>query len=176
MTDRRAQVLEAALELLAEGGARALTHRAVDRRVGIPLGSTANYFPTRQSLEAAVLEEISAEDQRASQEIGVEAAFAGLDQAAEHLAKFIRMGVDGPLAVACRAAIALGMAGVDISPRQLRNERDLVGWFGELGVPDPERRARVVGSYMDGVLLRHSTWQTDGTVEEWTRTIRALLD
>ena len=40
--------------LEAEGG-RGLTHRAVDRRAGLPQGSTSNYFPTREALLTAAL-------------------------------------------------------------------------------------------------------------------------
>ncbi|HVG88509.1 MAG TPA: hypothetical protein VM823_06015, partial [Gaiellales bacterium] len=37
-----------------EGG-RGLTHRAVDRRAGLPQGSTSNYFKTREALLTAAL-------------------------------------------------------------------------------------------------------------------------
>jgi DNA-binding transcriptional regulator YbjK len=52
----RADVLaDAALELLAERGARGLTHRAVDEAAGLPPGSTSNHARTRAALlEAAV--------------------------------------------------------------------------------------------------------------------------
>ena len=43
--DRRELIAEAALEVLEADGGRGLTHRAVDRRAGLPQGSTSNYFP-----------------------------------------------------------------------------------------------------------------------------------
>jgi DNA-binding transcriptional regulator YbjK len=53
--DRRAVLADAALAVLADDGGRALTHRAVDRRAGLPEGSTSNHFPTRESLLTAAL-------------------------------------------------------------------------------------------------------------------------
>ncbi len=51
---RRAEVTDAALEILGRDGARALTHRAVDARAGVPTGTCANYFPTRAALLLAL--------------------------------------------------------------------------------------------------------------------------
>jgi DNA-binding transcriptional regulator YbjK len=48
--ERREALLRAAIELLAEGGARALTHRAVAARAGLPAASTTYYFDTIQQL------------------------------------------------------------------------------------------------------------------------------
>lgn len=53
--DRRAVLADAALEVLAADGGRALTHRAVDRRAGLPEGSTSNHFPTREALLTGAL-------------------------------------------------------------------------------------------------------------------------
>jgi DNA-binding transcriptional regulator YbjK len=53
--DRRAVIAEAALEVLEADGGRGLTHRAVDRRAGLPQGSTSNYFQTREALLTAAL-------------------------------------------------------------------------------------------------------------------------
>ncbi|MEH1055591.1 TetR family transcriptional regulator [Micromonospora sp. CPCC 206171] len=58
MNDRSARVAalaDAAIALLAEGGMRALTHRAVDARAGVPVGTTSAYLRTRQALIEAVV-------------------------------------------------------------------------------------------------------------------------
>jgi DNA-binding transcriptional regulator YbjK len=55
VTDRRESIADAALAMLDAEGGRGLTHRAVDRRAGLPLGSTSNYFQTRESLLTAAL-------------------------------------------------------------------------------------------------------------------------
>lgn len=52
---RRRAICEAALDLAAAGGNRAVTHHAVDGRLGIARGSTSYYYRTRQDLlEAAI--------------------------------------------------------------------------------------------------------------------------
>ena len=47
---RRAQILDAAIGILADVGVGGLTHRHVDDRAGVPAGTTSNYFRTRQAL------------------------------------------------------------------------------------------------------------------------------
>lgn len=41
---------DAAIAILAGQGSHHLTHRTVDRRAGVPAGTTANYFPQRDDL------------------------------------------------------------------------------------------------------------------------------
>ncbi len=48
--ERRAQILDAAIDILADVGVGGLTHRQVDDRAGLPAGTTSNYFRTRQAL------------------------------------------------------------------------------------------------------------------------------
>ena len=51
---RRDLLCDTAIQILAVEGGRGLTHRAIDREAGVPIGTTKNYFPTRESvLEAA---------------------------------------------------------------------------------------------------------------------------
>ncbi|TDB67626.1 TetR/AcrR family transcriptional regulator [Micromonospora sp. KC721] len=56
---RIASLADAAITLLAEGGMRALTHRAVDARAGVPLGTTSAYLRTRQALIEAVVRRLA---------------------------------------------------------------------------------------------------------------------
>ena len=58
--DRRALIAEAAADLIAEQGIRALTHRALDNALRLPAGSTSYYFRTRRDLVAAVADTITA--------------------------------------------------------------------------------------------------------------------
>jgi TetR/AcrR family transcriptional regulator, regulator of biofilm formation and stress response len=52
---RREALLRAALELISEGGARAVTHRAVSTRAGLPPASTTYYFDSIQQLTQEAL-------------------------------------------------------------------------------------------------------------------------
>ncbi|CAM5657801.1 MULTISPECIES: TetR/AcrR family transcriptional regulator [Streptomyces] len=54
-TLRAALIADTAIALLAEKGARGLTHRAVDDRAGLPPGTTSNHARTRAALLEAAL-------------------------------------------------------------------------------------------------------------------------
>ncbi|MFC9660969.1 TetR/AcrR family transcriptional regulator [Nocardia sp. NPDC127606] len=58
-TDRRAQIVAGAIELIATRGIRALTHRALDTQLALPPGSTSYYFRTRRALIEAVADGIT---------------------------------------------------------------------------------------------------------------------
>lgn len=51
---RRAQLADAGIDLLVESGVHGVTHRAVDRRAGLPAGTTSNYFRSREALLTAI--------------------------------------------------------------------------------------------------------------------------
>src|SRR5690349_22935278 len=53
---RRAALVEAAAELLVEGGFDAVRHRAVAERAGLPLASTTYYFDSLDELVTAAVE------------------------------------------------------------------------------------------------------------------------
>lgn len=57
--ERRRRLLDAAIRVLAESGARGLTHRAVDAEAEVPTGTASNYFRTRDALIAQLFERIS---------------------------------------------------------------------------------------------------------------------
>lgn len=52
---RRQAMLDAALALVARGGPRAVTHRAVAAEAGVPLAATTYYFASRDDLVAQAL-------------------------------------------------------------------------------------------------------------------------
>jgi DNA-binding transcriptional regulator YbjK len=56
---RTRQVGDAAIAVLAEQGARGLTHRAVDQAAGLPSGTTSNYARTRAALLTLALARIA---------------------------------------------------------------------------------------------------------------------
>jgi AcrR family transcriptional regulator len=56
--ERRAQLADAAIALLAAHGVHGVTHRAVDQRAGLPPGTASNYFRSREALLVAVAERV----------------------------------------------------------------------------------------------------------------------
>jgi DNA-binding transcriptional regulator YbjK len=47
---RRDLLCDTAIQILAVEGGRGLTHRAIDREAGVPIGTTKNYYPTREKI------------------------------------------------------------------------------------------------------------------------------
>src|SRR4051812_48287885 len=56
---RRDDLAQAGVRLIARGGIRALTHRAVDEEAGLPAGSTSYYARTRRELTRLVVDRLA---------------------------------------------------------------------------------------------------------------------
>lgn len=54
LSPRLQAILDGGMRVIARGGMRALTHRAVDAEAGIPEGSTSGYYRTRMALVVAI--------------------------------------------------------------------------------------------------------------------------
>ena len=63
-TERRRDLCDAAIQLLAEDGAKGLSHLKVDRKADVPDGTTSFYFRTRSALLRAVAERLAELDLR----------------------------------------------------------------------------------------------------------------
>ena len=55
---RRRSIADGGLTVLATDGSRGLTHRAVDLVAGVPVGTTSNYFRSRDALIEGLVERI----------------------------------------------------------------------------------------------------------------------
>ena len=71
MASRREILLDAAIRVLGERGIRALTHRAVDVEAGLAVGSTTNYFPTRESLLAGIVERFADRERQNFEDLAI---------------------------------------------------------------------------------------------------------
>ncbi|TCP47333.1 TetR family transcriptional regulator [Tamaricihabitans halophyticus] len=77
--EKRERLLRAASELVTEGGTRALTHRAVSARAGLPPAAAGYYFRTQWDLRAETLRHNIAERIEAVREVLQRAAAAASD-------------------------------------------------------------------------------------------------
>jgi DNA-binding transcriptional regulator YbjK len=68
LSPRRRELLEAALHVVADEGLRGLTHRAVDRRAGLPQGTCSAYFRTREALQTGLTTFVAA---RCGADVGI---------------------------------------------------------------------------------------------------------
>lgn len=56
---RRRELCDAAIQLLADDGAKGLSHLKVDRKLGVPEGTTSFYFRTRSALVRGVAQRVA---------------------------------------------------------------------------------------------------------------------
>lgn len=161
-TERREALLTSAIDLLADGGVAAITHRSVETAADVPHGSVTYWFGSREGLIDAVVDRLCAESEAQTGAIA-----AGLEQT------FASGERPDPAAIA--AAFA---AYVDGSRRhqQARLELEIAGGRDErigrrmteaaevfwrmcepiavaLGSEDPPADARALASMLDGMLI-----------------------
>ncbi|WP_036466993.1 TetR/AcrR family transcriptional regulator [Mycobacterium genavense] len=75
--ERRRDLCDAAIELLAADGAKGLSHLKVDRKAAVPDGTTSFYFRTRSALLRAVAERLAELDLQRLQSIADSAGSTG---------------------------------------------------------------------------------------------------
>lgn len=160
-SDRRRLVAEGAVDLLAEEGAHGLTHRRLDRKLGLPEGSTSNVFSSRDELLAGALAAL----------VDIDLGAMGLDAPPEvrtprQAAAVFGDVVSGWLAPAARTRlVARYELLLESSRRPALQEvflayrvqfASLAEWLAEAaGCDDPGRRGAELVAWADGVLLDH---------------------
>lgn len=196
--DRRALLADAAIDLLAEEGMRALTHRAVDTRAGVPQGTTSAYFRTRQALLTAIVKRLSDLDREDLRRGGLDLPSGAstkapqrvpgdLDVVAAATAAFIDLSLSRTRNRAlaryhCRLeSITQPDLRALLAPHEeaaFRQTRDLLAAHG---VPDLDARARAFVAAVDGLIferLVNGSPTPPGSAEsraELTAAVRALL-
>lgn len=153
---RRDDIAQAAMELAAEGGGHALTHRRIDRHLGLPEGTTSNYARTRRDLVLMVVQRIADVAQlrvpAAPTPRNVDEATDQLVEAFEYVAA---RGVD------IRARMALTLDSRDDpeiyalltthSPVRATITEQARALLDQLGVAEPEERAIDLIAIMNGL-------------------------
>lgn len=112
-TARREEICDAALDLAAEGGNRAVTHHAIDDKLGLSRGSTSYYYRTRQQLLTAAIEHLTLASRSAFREaLGTEPPPGALvDAAADLIARQVdKLLADRRRDVLARYALAADAA------------------------------------------------------------------
>ena len=160
--DRREQLLDEALRLVAESGLGSVTHRSVENAVGAPHGSVTYWFGSRDGLLAAMVDrlvELCRSEVRAIADPIAEAFSAGgapdVDAVARGLAGWFDAGREQHLA---RMELELAAAR-DARLRERMRDAAMVFWrvceplVLATGSQDPERDGRAMAAMVDGLLL-----------------------
>ncbi|WP_120003588.1 TetR/AcrR family transcriptional regulator [Nesterenkonia muleiensis] len=179
-TDRRSEIAEAGIRLIASRGVRALTHRAIDAELALPVGSTSYYARTRRDLTKLIVQRLAT---RTLMDMGrmpipdrptVPQAAAliahGLDmtlvRADEHLARIA-------LHIEYRSDPAMLEALAGDPPLRPRLIRAAEGLLSSLGVAEPARHAHDLVALMDSLLMQRAVRGAKINVED---IVRAYLD
>lgn len=159
MSERRTELLDAAIEIVGTRGVHGLTHRAVDGAAGVPAGSTSNYFRTREALLDAVVERFAERERAHWDDLAAELRPTTPKELAQALASFARDSV-GPhrTLTLSRYAILVEAAHRPELRAQLlatgaRVNAWFLGWLYTAGSADPERDLPIVANYVTGVVL-----------------------
>src|SRR5262245_28524848 len=166
-TDRPTAIRAPAIEVLAAAGSRALTHRAVDRHLGIAEGSTSRYHRTRNELVQAAAERISELDMEAVVE-GLTPRPETMKQAAHQLAQLINTSVTPENRSRQRARYALIVESAS-NPELRATFLKVTGpvldvtvpMFRDLGAGEPELGAAALAVYINGLILTQVTRPSD---------------
>ena len=161
MPDRRMELLDAALAVVADKGMKGLTHRAVDVSAQLPEGTTSNYYRSRASLVEAVLGRLLELDAALLQDQGPAGPPQNINELAGQLASLV-LALAGRHAGLTRARLALSLDRPEaVTAGHFRLVGSLQQAVAALGVPDAPARARDVADYGDGVVLHLLTVRRD---------------
>lgn len=155
--ERRELLCTAAVSLLAASGPRALTHRAVDRRAGVPLGSTSNLFRTQEALVGAVVDFLVQADYRGLGHLRRETPTSANDLATV-LARFASAArTTGREHARARHALLVHASDAPSSAAVLAEGRlRLIAWgtdaLRSLGATRPEEKSALIVGMIDGMI------------------------
>jgi DNA-binding transcriptional regulator YbjK len=179
VTDRRAVLLDAALELVGTCGMRGLTHRAVDAAAAVPAGATSNHFRTREALILGIVERFI-ERERAMVTGPQGDVDLSPDGVAVALARFVHLAVGPERAVTlARYAILVETAqNPGLREGMARGAHQVDTWARGLitgaGSQHPERDLGILANYVTGLVL-HELALPSPQLDAEAR-IRALIE
>ncbi|MGO4201850.1 TetR/AcrR family transcriptional regulator [Rhodococcus sp. TAF43] len=155
---RRESICDAALELAAEGGNHAVTHQAIDRRLGLAKGSTSYYFRTRDALVGAAVRRLSERSRQAFVEAHAVDVDLSVDSAADLIAGQVGLLLtDRRRDVLARYALAVDAAGdEELRPALagcLYSVEKATGLMDALGASDPRMAAHDLISLLEGLVF-----------------------
>ncbi|GAA3391981.1 TetR/AcrR family transcriptional regulator [Cryptosporangium minutisporangium] len=182
--NRRADILDAAINLVAGAGLRGLTHRAVDAAAGLSEGSTSAYFRTRAALLTAVVARLDERIGADVDELAAETAQHRGDpaHAVAHTMKLLDRWLSDPAPLAARLELSLE------SSRRPELGEAMTAWrtafdalvariISDVGVDCAAERAALVTACLDGLLFRALTGaSTRDSTEESDDSGVPLLD
>lgn len=162
MADTRRRALDAAVALVGTGGMRALTHARVDAEAGLPAGSASNWFRTRATLIAGVVDWIAEAELADLAELAAPRhASLDLEDFVAALTAMIERQTEQH-ALRTRARLTLFLdASPEVQTPLHAQRRTFARWMREraeeLGMPDPDAAARTLLACGNGLVMHRLT-------------------
>ncbi|WAJ45041.1 TetR family transcriptional regulator [Mycobacterium sp. Aquia_216] len=188
---RRRILCDAAIQLLADEGAKGLTHRRVERQAGLPDGTTSSYFRTRSALLRATAERVAELDAVDFEAIMLRCAAPDAVATATTLSVLAEMVVHsatGPGLARSRARYELALHAHRDDVLQGAIQDAIAGFvaLSEQAVtqlqPGPvdralvEKQARAITTFINGVIVRQVFGHPGvDSAEELTQLLHALV-
>ena len=161
-SERRQDLLEAALRLVSESGLGAVTHRSVEQAAGAPHGSVTYWFGSREGLISALVDWLCDESERQARAIATpvqQQIAAGQTLDIDAIATALSAWMDGTASHQL-ARIELELQGAREPAHAERMTKaaqvfwDMCAAIAEgLGFEDPDRDGRAMAVMLDGLLL-----------------------
>lgn len=156
---RRQAIAAGALDVLAEQGTHKLTHRSVDRHLGLPQGSTSYYFNSREALLMAAADALAQADTQDVLALGD----------ASDLSPLLALWTAPPARTRLLARLELFLEAARNPAFQahMAQHRALFRHLGEAvmarrGEPNPQAAADEAIAHFEGQLLRVTVFGSDG--------------
>ena len=152
-------LLDAAIRVLGERGMRALTHRAVDAEAGVAVGSTANYFSTREALFEAIVERVSAMERDRFDEVATKVCPTDPAELGRAIAGFAQdaTGIHRALTLSRYAILVEAGNNAKIRTQLAETGSRVSAWFANwlrlIGSRDTGHDVHVLGNYITGLML-----------------------
>lgn len=178
--DRRSQIAEAGIRLIASRGVHALTHRTIDAELGLPIGSTSYYARTRRDLVTLIVRRLAARTTMDVTRVQIPDQLTVTQAAAlvAHALKATLLRADEHRA---RIALHIEYHGDPVMLAALAGDPPLrprlilaaEGLLSRLGVTQPAWHAPDLVTLMDSLLMQQIVRGTDVDIEA---IVRAYLD
>ncbi len=159
MASRREHLLDSAIQVLGDRGVRAVTHRAVDAEAGLGAGSTANYFPSRDALFAAIVERFSERERANFDDAAVTVCPTSPAELGRAMAQAARNGTstNRTLTLSRYALLVESANNPHLRTHMAATGARVSAWFTTwlrlVGSRHPDLHMNLVGNYVTGLVL-----------------------
>jgi DNA-binding transcriptional regulator YbjK len=179
---RREALADAAIAILGTSGIHTLSHRAVDERAGLPAGTAANYFPTRDELLTAAAHRVfglhiaamEAADSQVTGTVGPGdlAQLIGdalYDWATQQRTRYLAL-YELTLEATRRSALAQALSGMAAAALDVT-----IGQHRALGLATSPEQVQVLITLFSGVLLTLAASPPEAITPDTTRALARSL-